>query len=148
MSDKKSTQDWMNDWQALQKQYWNAWSDATRQAVGQAPLPATPWHEGLEQWSRMFGNSGQQSETAERLLGSAKGYVALMQSMLAAATGRGDVSGSMQAGPMQAMQAWSDALRNGFNMPGLDPALLNNPMAAMLQGIRGDGAQGFDQLAK
>ena len=140
MSEKKSTQDWMQDWQALQKQYWSAWSDATRQVSGQAPPPTTPWHEGLEQWSRMFGASGQQSETAERLLGSAKGYVALMQSMLAAATGRGDASGPMQA--------WSEALRGGFNMPGLDPALLNNPMAAMMQGIRGDGVQGFDQLAQ
>jgi len=137
---EKNTQDWMKDWQALQKQYWTAWSDATRQAAGQPPAPATPWHEGLEQWSRMFGGAGQQSETAERLLGSAKGYVALMQSMLAAATQRGDAGGPMQA--------WSDALRNGFNMPGIDPSLFNNPLASMLQGIRGDGSKGFDQLAQ
>ena len=88
MSDKKSPQDWMKDWQALQKQYWNAWSDATKQSVGQPPSPAMPWHEGLEQWSRMFAGSGKQSETAERLMGSAKNYVALMQSMVAAATGK------------------------------------------------------------
>jgi len=138
MSDNKSTQDWMNDWQALQKQYWSAWSDATRQAVGGAPPPSTPWHEGLEQWSRMFAGSGQQSETAERLMSSAKNYVALMQSMLAAATGKG-----AGADPMQ---AWSDVLRNGFNMPGVDPTLFNNPMAAMLKGIRGEGSRGFDQL--
>jgi class III poly(R)-hydroxyalkanoic acid synthase PhaE subunit len=150
MSEKKSPQEWMQDWQALQKQYWSAWSDATRQVTGQAPVPTTPWHEGLEQWSRMFTDAGKQTETAERVLGSAKGYVALMQSMLAAAAGRSDVSGAMQGGPMQAgpMQAWSDALRTGFNMPGIDPALLNNPMAAMLQGIRGDGVQGFDKLAQ
>ena len=145
MSEKKSPQEWMQDWQALQKQYWSAWSDATRQVTGQAPAPTTPWHEGLEQWSRMFTDAGKQTETAERVLGSAKGYVALMQSMLAAAAGKGDIAGAMQAGPMQ---AWTDALRNGFNMPGIDPALLNNPMASMLQGIRGDGVQGFDKLAQ
>jgi len=139
MSEKKSPQESMQDWQALQQQYWGAWSDATRQMTGQPP-PATPWQEGIEQWSRMFGNSGQQSETAERMLGSAKGYVALMQSMLAAATGQG--------GGSAPMQGWTDALRGGFNMPGLDPSLFNNPMAAMLQGIRGDGTQGFDQLAQ
>ena len=140
MNEKKSTQDWMNDWQALQKQYWSAWSDATRQVAAPAAGPSMPWHEGLEQWARLFGDSGKQSETADRLLGSAKGYVALMQSMLAAATGKGDAAGPMQA--------WSDALRQGFNMPGLDAALLNNPMAAMFKNIRGDGAQGFDQLSQ
>ena len=42
MSDKKSTEDWMHDWQALQKQYWNAWSDVTRQNIGPAAPTATP----------------------------------------------------------------------------------------------------------
>ena len=140
MSDKKSTQEWMHDWQALQKQYWNAWSDATRQATGQAPASATPWHEGLEQWSRMFSASGKQSETAERLMGSAKNYVALMQSMLAAATGKNAAT--------DPMSAWSEALRNGFNMPGIDPALMNNPLAAMLKGIGGEGARGLTELSQ
>jgi len=135
MSEKKSTQ----DWQALQQQYWNAWSDATRQAVGQAPAPATPWHEGLEQWSRMFADSGKQNETADRLMAGAKNYVALMQSMLATASGK-----NVEAGPSQ---AWTDALREGFNLPGADAALLNNPVAAMLRGFSGQGVQGFEQLS-
>jgi hypothetical protein len=139
MSETKSTQDWTQDWQALQQQYWSAWSDATRDSVGQTPTPSTPWHEGLEQWSRMFGNSGKQSETADRLMSSAKGYVALMQSMLAAASGK-----NADAGPLQ---AWTDALRDGFNLPGVDAALLNNPMATMLRGISGQGAHGFEQLS-
>jgi len=140
MSDKKSPQDFMNDWQALQKQYWGAWTDATKQSIGQPPSATTPWHEGLEQWSRMFAESGKQSETAERLMSSAKNYVALMQSMVSAATGK--------AGGSDPMQMWSDALRNGFNMPGVDAAMFNNPMASMLQGIRGEGAHGFTDLAQ
>jgi class III poly(R)-hydroxyalkanoic acid synthase PhaE subunit len=140
MSDKKSPQDFMNDWQALQKQYWSAWTDATKQSMGQPPAAGTPWHEGLEQWSRMFADSGKQSETAERLMGSAKNYVALMQSMVSAATGK-----NIGADPMQ---AWSEALRNGFNMPGIDPSMFNNPMAGMLQGIRGEGARGFTELSQ
>jgi class III poly(R)-hydroxyalkanoic acid synthase PhaE subunit len=139
MSDKKSTQDWSKDWQAIQQQYWNAWTDATRQATGQAPPANTPWHEGLEQWSRMFAGSGKQNETADRLMSSAKNYVALMQSMLAAASGK-----NADTGPLQ---AWTTALRDGFNLPGMDAALLNNPMAAMLKGISGQGAQGFEQLS-
>lgn len=125
----------------MQQQYWNAWSDATRQSVGQTPSAATPWHEGLEQWSRMFAGSGQQSETADRLMSSAKNYVALMQSMVAAASGKNVGAG---AGPTQ---AWTDALRDGFNLPNMDAALLNNPMAAMLKGFSGQGAQSFEQLS-
>ena len=137
MSDTKSTQDWQKDWQALQQQYWSAWSDATRVAAGQ-PDAATPWHEGLEQWSRLFADAGKQNETADRLLSGAKVYVALMQSMLAAAAGK-DASAGVQT-------AWTQALRDGFNLPGIDSAFANNPLAMMLQGLRGPGAQGFGEL--
>ena len=140
MSDTKSTADWSKDWQAMQQQYWNAWTDATRQAMPQSPPANTPWHEGLEQWSRMFAGAGQQNETADRLMSSAKNYVALMQSMVAAASGK-----NLDDGPLK---AWTSALRDGFNMPGMDAALLNNPMAAMLKGISGQGAQGFEQLSQ
>jgi class III poly(R)-hydroxyalkanoic acid synthase PhaE subunit len=139
MNDGKSTQDWMKDWQALQKQYWTAWTDATRGVAPTAPDPATPWHEGFEQWARMFGDSGKQNETLDRLMASAKGYTALMQSMVNTAAGK----------PMgeNAPQAWADALRQGFNIPGADAFLHNNPLAQMLRGIRGPGVQSFDQLS-
>ena len=138
MSETKSTQDWMQDWQALQGQYWNAWSDATRANV--APPPAmTPWQEGFEQWTRMFGDSGAQSETVDRLLSGAKGYVALMQSMLATAAGNADGEGTPKD--------WSAALRDGFNSNATGAAMLNNPMAKMLRDISGPGAQGLEQLS-
>jgi hypothetical protein len=136
MSEKKSAHDWANDWQALQKQYWSAWQDATRQATG-APDPATPWHEGFEQWSRMFGNAGAQSETLDRMLGGAKSYMALMQSLIGAAG----------QSPEGAPKAWADAMRRGFDMPGADALLRGNPLAKMLQDIGGPGAQGFDKLS-
>ena len=139
MSDGKSTQDWMKDWQALQKQYWNAWSDATRAAAMQPPDPSTPWHEGLEQWARLFGDPARQNDTADRLLSSAKSYVSLMQSMLSAAAGN-----RLTDAPAQ---AWSEAMRGGFNMPGMDAMLRDNPMAKMLRDMRGPGLQGFDQLS-
>ena len=140
MSDGKSTQDWMKDWQSLQKQYWNAWSDATRAVKPGMPDPATPWHEGFEQWARLFGDSGKQNETLDRLMASAKGYSALMQSMVSAAAGKPDGEG--------AAKAWTDAMRQGFSIPGADAFLQNNPFAQMLQGLRGPGVQGFDQLSQ
>src|SRR5512146_355057 len=108
MSEKESTLDWSKDWQALQNQYWTAWTDLTRQA-GATPDAATPWHEGLEQWSRMFGNAGKQSEAAERLMSSAKNYLSLMQSMLAFAAGK-------DAGAINP-RSWLDAMRGGMSIP-------------------------------
>jgi len=140
MSGTKSPQDWMKDWQALQKQYWTAWTDATRGVKPDMPDPATPWHEGFEQWSRMFADAGKQSETLERLMASARNYSALMQSMINAAAGKPAGEG--------AAQAWTDALRQGFNFPGADALLQNNPLAQMLKGIQGPGVQSFDQLSQ
>jgi hypothetical protein len=121
MSDTKSGNDWSSDWQALQRQYWSAWSDLTRNQAGTTPDAATPWHEGLEQWSRMFGSAGKQSEATERLMSSAKSYLTLMQSMLSFAAGKDAAASNMPS--------WLDALRGGMNfdpaafgkIPGFDP---------------------------
>ena len=113
MSDNKFSPDWSKDWQALQNQYWTAWTDLTRQS-GATPDASTPWHEGLEQWSRMFGNAGKQSEAAERLMSSAKSYLSLMQSMLAFASGK--ESGAIN-------MPWLDAMRGGMSLPGFDASM-------------------------
>jgi class III poly(R)-hydroxyalkanoic acid synthase PhaE subunit len=140
MSNTKSPQDWMKDWQALQKQYWTAWTDATRGMKPEMPDPATPWHEGFEQWARLFGDSGKQNETLERLMASAKGYSSLMQSMIGAAAGKPAGEG--------AARTWTDALRQGFNMPGAEAFLQNNPFAQLMHNMHGPGVQGFDQLSQ
>ena len=140
MSDGKSTQDWMKDWQNLQQQYWKAWTDATRGIKPDAPDPATPWHEGFEQWARLFGDAGKQNETLERLMASAKGYSALMQSMINAAAGKPGGAGGAKA--------WTDALRQGFQLPGAEAFLQNNPFAQLMHSMRGAGVQSFDQLSQ
>lgn len=139
MADKKSSQDWAGDWQALQNQYWSAWQDATRNAAGATvPDASAPWQEGMEQWSRLFGDAGKQNETLERMLNGAKSYTALMQSMIGAAAGQPG-----GAGP----KLWTEALRKGFDLPGMDALLQGNPLAKMLRDIGGPGAQGIDQLS-
>ena len=127
--------EWMDQWQAMSRQYWNAFQDLSREAgvsAGRDPS-ATPWHEGFEQWSRMFAGSGKQGETIERVLASAKSFTAFMQSMLQAATAGGTATN------------FTDALRNGFNMPGMGGAF-TNPMATALRDISGQGAKGFQQM--
>src|SRR5262245_61472049 len=53
MAEKPQGESWSNDWNALNQQFWSAWSEAARNA-GAAVPGKTPWHEGLEQWSRLF----------------------------------------------------------------------------------------------
>ncbi|HJP97351.1 MAG TPA: class III poly(R)-hydroxyalkanoic acid synthase subunit PhaE [Rhodanobacteraceae bacterium] len=130
------------DWRDLSRQYWAAWADATRKAFGAgaagAKAPQGPWHEGLEQWSRMFdaGRASEaQSEVVERLLGGARSYFSLLESL----AGKGD------AGKIDP-HAWTDTLRESFNFPGADAALFDNPLARALRELTGQGAKGFEQM--
>lgn len=129
-----ANQDWMQQWQALTRQYWNAWQDLSRQAGG-PDASQTPWHEGFEQWARMFGRSENQGETIERLLASAKSFTSFAQAMIAAATagGGGKVPG------------WSEALRGGLDASG-GAALFDNPLARALRDISGQGAKGLEHM--
>jgi class III poly(R)-hydroxyalkanoic acid synthase PhaE subunit len=132
----------LEDWQKSSREYWDAWSDATRKAfagAADAPTPGqVPWHEGLEQWSRMF-DAGKaqntQSETVERLLAGARSYFALLQSMA-------DKGSQGHADP----QAWTAAVRNAFNFPGADASLFDNPLARAMRELAGQGAKGFEQM--
>ena len=132
----------LDDWQNRSRQYWDAWAHATRKAFGTAanaaPPARMPWSEGLEQWSRMFDAGkaqGAQNEVVDRLLGGARSYFALLQS----------VAGKGAQGEVDP-QAWSDAVRQAFNFPGADAALLDNPLARALRELAGQGAKGFEQM--
>jgi len=130
--------DWMDQWQALSRQYWSAWQDLTREASAKAggDASAPPWHEGFEQWARMFGGAGKQSETIERVLASAKSFTAFAQSMIAAAT----------AARGMGAPSWADALREGFKMPDGSASLFANPVAQALREISGQGVKSFEQM--
>jgi class III poly(R)-hydroxyalkanoic acid synthase PhaE subunit len=126
----------------MSRQYWGAWADATRKvfdadpAHGEAGALYGRWHEGLEQWSRMFGASqagATQSEVVERLLGGARSYFSLLESLIAK---------DGQTDP----HAWADALRESFNFPGADAALFDNPLARAMRELTGQGAKSFEQM--
>ena len=139
MPDPADTLPWGKNWEAMSRQYWTAMQNLSQQAAAQAPgaLPdaTRPWHEGLEQWSRMFAGSNPQSEITERALAGAKGYMNLLQGLFAA-------GGAPDATPA----AWRDALKQGFSQPGLDPMLANNPLAQAMRAMSGKGAHGFEQM--
>ncbi|MGH8151122.1 MAG: class III poly(R)-hydroxyalkanoic acid synthase subunit PhaE [Rhodanobacteraceae bacterium] len=132
----------LGDWQAMSRQYWDAWAEATRKAFGataEAATPdKTPWHEGLEQWSRMFDarrTGDTQSEVVEHLLASARTYFSLLETLA-------ETGADGRATP----QAWTDAVRNAFNFPGAEAAFIDNPLARAMRELVGQGAQGFEQM--
>ena len=43
MSENKSMNDWLKDWDALQRQYFNAWSDLAQKAPFALPLGTPPF---------------------------------------------------------------------------------------------------------
>lgn len=138
MTAEQDNAHWMKNWQAMSRQYWDHWQELARNVPGVTPQAAAqPWQEGLDRFARQFGGAGAQSDLGERVLAGAKGYLGLLQSMLAA-------SGNPQPGA--GVGAWTDALRAGMNLPGMDPSLMNNPLARALREIGGQGAKGFDQM--
>ncbi|MBN8738063.1 MAG: class III poly(R)-hydroxyalkanoic acid synthase subunit PhaE [Xanthomonadaceae bacterium] len=134
-----SAQDWMNQWQALAQRYWDGWKShgvTPPGGFGKSDASA-PWQAALDQWTQLFGQSAQQSDLVDRVSANAKSYVGLMQSLLNTAMGQD--GGSSAA-------AWTEALRGGFNVPGMDPSLWNNPLGAGFRDLAGQGAKGFEQL--
>lgn len=124
----------MSQWQGLARNYFDAWQEMARHATGQPPaLPNLPWHEGFEQWSRMFSaGGGAQNETIERIVDSAKTYATFMQSALSAAT-----SG-------QGAAPWAELMgQQGFGIPGMGPAAFENPMLRALREMPKSGMDAF-----
>lgn len=127
--------DWMNQWQAMSRQYLNAWQEMSRNgAPAQAAPVAQVWPQGFEQAARLFSVGGGQGETIERLVDSAKSYASFMQSMLAT---------SMQGG---AAPNWGDALRQGFAGMGGNTPMFNPSAAQAWQGMAGQGGDGFARM--
>jgi hypothetical protein len=124
--------DWMNQWQDLSRNYLNAWQTMSRNPAQMPGAAASPWHEGFEQWSRLFtSGGGAQNETIDRVIDSAKGYATFMQSLLGAAGGG------------TGMPPWNELFRSGFGIPGVDAAALEHPMLRALRDMQGQGGQGF-----
>lgn len=134
--------DSMKQFEALAQQYWKGWQELTQKAVADAPVPpaAASWQQGVDQWFRQLdphaASSAAQGEMFERLAAGARQHAALMQEMLRKA---GQVDANNPAG-------WVEAFRSAMGMPGVDPAFGDNPMAAALRTMGGQGAHDIGAL--
>ena len=128
MTDPKAA--WMPDWQAMQQQFFSAWTDAARASAA----PSNPVQEGFEAWSRLFsaGNSG--NDVLDKMVGGAKQFAEFMQGAIAQmATSRPD---------MATPGAIREALEKAMGGIGLE----KNPVLDALRGLNSEGAKGFEEL--
>ncbi|MEO8460177.1 MAG: class III poly(R)-hydroxyalkanoic acid synthase subunit PhaE [Dokdonella sp.] len=144
MVDTPANPQWLEDWQRMSRQYWDGWTDLAGKNPGLATGVASspPWHEGLEQWARLYAGSGNHGDVAERMLSNAKTYLDMLQNLSALASGKM---------PDMGATAWTDALKNGMNIPGGNASMfsnpmMNGPMAGPWNDLSGSGAKGFDQM--
>ena len=114
------------DFDALARQYWNAWADLARKPE---PAPAVPgWKEGLQWWSQLAGQGRDGIDaTVERMNAQAGQWFGQMQNVAAAFAGR-------EAAPADIADAWRNALGGAGG----------NPMADMFARMSGGQAHGMD----
>lgn len=129
-------QDWTKQWESLAKQFAGAMNDLGRGNPGADA--ATAWQNAAQPFANLFGAPPAPAEVLDRLNSSAKGYFALLQSLAS--------SGAAGVKSDGAAAAWTEALRKGFNIPGIDPSLLDNPVVQAMRDLSGQGAKGFEAM--
>jgi class III poly(R)-hydroxyalkanoic acid synthase PhaE subunit len=136
MSDAAGSNQWLKQWQALQQQFVSAWKDAAGGSgkAGIAGMAGVPLHEGFDLWANLFQrNAGEgQSELVDRVLGSARQFVSLMQGALSQLAGQ---QGSDTA-------SWRKSVEQALGGLGLE----RNPVFDAMRLAVGQGSKGFEQM--
>ena len=122
------------DFEALARQYWNAWGEMARGGgSGSAPdamhAGTRAWQDGIDWWTRLaHGNRGEANAAVERFNTIARDWYGQMQQVAAQFAGQ-------DAGAGEIARAWKQALG----------AAGENPFPEMFRAMRGQGQQGLDQ---
>jgi class III poly(R)-hydroxyalkanoic acid synthase PhaE subunit len=118
--------------EALARQYWNAWGDAMRAGAGATTPQASAmpgWQEAIDWWSRQArGGNADANAAVERFNAQARDWYGQMQRIAAQFAGQ-------DADPSDIVTEWKRALG----------ALGDNPFNDMFGAMRGQGAQGIEQ---
>ena len=118
---------WAQDFDALSRQYWNAWSDMAAQSGGQ-DNQVNGWKQMLDLWTP-WARDGRESidATVERMNTQAGGWFGQMQQLAQQFAGN---TGT----PTDIASAWKNMFGGG-----------DNPFAAMFAQSAGPGAAGIEQ---
>lgn len=118
-----------NDFDAVARQYWNAWGELMRGAPAAAPTAAPGWNEAVQWWSQLAqGGRSEANEVLERFNSQARGWFGQMQQLAAQFAGRDASAGDVA-------QAWKQALGGSGA----------NPFAEVFGSMRGPGQNDFSQ---
>src|SRR5688500_5599838 len=124
--------DWSGqNFDALSRQYWNAWGEALRAASGQPAVPPgmQGWHDAVDWWSKLaHGGRSEANDLVERFNAQARHWFGQMQQVAAQFSGQ-DQSAA------QIANAWKQALG----------ATGENPFPEIFRAMRGHGQQGLEQ---
>jgi len=119
------------DFEAMARQYWNAWGQAMRQGgLGAAPpQPANQWQQAVDWWSQLMpGGPGQANDAVARFNQQASQWFGQMQQVAAQFAGQDNSASEIG-------QAWRRAMgANG-----------DNPFPDLFKAMRGQGANGLDE---
>jgi class III poly(R)-hydroxyalkanoic acid synthase PhaE subunit len=120
------------DFEALARQYWNAWGDAMRRGSVGAHTDATGipgWQDAIDWWSQLaHGGRSEANAAVERFNAQARDWYGQMQQLAAQFAGR-------DAGAADIAAEWKRALG----------AVGENPFPEMFRALRGQGAEGLDR---
>jgi class III poly(R)-hydroxyalkanoic acid synthase PhaE subunit len=120
------------DFEAMARQYWNAWGQAMRQGgLGAATpaQPATQWQQAVDWWTQLMpGGSSQANDAVARFNQQASQWFGQMQQVAAQFAGQDNSASEIG-------QAWRRAM--GANA--------DNPFPDMFKAMRGQGAHGLDE---
>ncbi|HEY2346271.1 MAG TPA: class III poly(R)-hydroxyalkanoic acid synthase subunit PhaE [Xanthomonadaceae bacterium] len=119
---------WTKDFEALSRQYWNAWSEMARQAGTGHAQPMSGWKEAIELWAPWAKDGrAQTDDTISRMNALTGEWFGKMQDLAKTLAGQG-------ASPADIAAEWKRAL-----------GIENNPFAGMFQNMSGPDAHGIDQ---
>lgn len=117
------------DFDAVARQYWNAWGELMRGAPAPAATAAPGWNEAVQWWSQLAqGGRSEANEALERFNSQARGWFGQMQQLAAQFAGRDASAGDVA-------QAWKQALGGGGA----------NPFADVFGSMRGPGQNDLSQ---
>lgn len=128
MSDPKPA--WMPDWQSMQKQFFTAWTDATRGGA----LPSAPVHEGFDVWLKLFNSRESGNEALDRVVGSARQFAEFLQGVV------GQLATTKPE--LNTPSAIREAIEKAFGGLGGQ----GNPVLDALRSIGSEGAKGFEEM--
>jgi len=120
---------WTRDFEALSRQYWNAWSEMARQAGNGHDNVIPGWKEAIELWSPWAKDGREQTDATVSRMNQLTGeWFGKMQELAKTLAGK-------PANPSEIAAEWKRAL-----------GIENNPFAGMFQNMTGPDAHGFDHL--